>query len=251
VAGLRREEVAMLAGISAEYYTQLERGDIRGVSEEVLEAVIRALRLNDAEQIHLTDLMRALNAAPASDHRAAERDVPMTVRSIVDALSVPALVRNRRLDIVYSNPIGRAFYFGFYSDGLGAPGERPNPARFVFLDPLSHEFFADWDRAASDMVALLRAEMGRNPHDQGLKALIEELSARCEAFRDRWEAHDVLFHRAGIAQFRHPIVGELSLSYEDLDLPRDPGLTILVFIAEPGSDSEAALKRLALEIESH
>jgi hypothetical protein len=160
------------------------------------------------------------------------------------------LIRNRRLDIVYSNPIGKAFYYAFYSDDLGAPGEPPNPARFVFLDPRSNDFFADWDRAANDMVALLRAEMGRNPYDQGLKTLIEELSARSEAFRTRWEAHDVLFHRAGVAEFRHPVVGELSLSYEDLDLPRDPGLTILVFIAEPGSVAEAALKRLALEIEN-
>jgi transcriptional regulator with XRE-family HTH domain len=250
VAGLRREEVAMLAGISAEYYTQLERGDIRGVSEEVLAAVVRALRLNEAEQIHLADLMRALNAAPVPDHDAAERDVPMTIRSIVDGLSVPALVRNRRLDIVYSNVIGKVFYYAFYSDGLGAPGEPPNPARFVFLDALSHDFFADWDRAADDMVALLRAETGRNPHDQGLKALIDELSARSEAFLTRWDAHEVLFHRVGIAAFRHPVVGELRLSYEDLDLPRDPGLTILVFIAEPGSDSDAALKRLALQIEN-
>ncbi len=239
----------MIAGISAEYYTQLERGDIRGVSEEVLEAVVRALRLNEAEKIHLADLMRILNTAPAPGHRAAERDVPMTTRSIVDALTAPALVRNRRLDIVYSNPIGKSFYYAFYSEGLGAPGEPPNPARFVFLDPQSHEFFADWHRAADDMVALLRAETGRNPHDQGLKALIDELSARSEAFRTRWDAHEVLFHRAGIAGFRHPVVGELRLSYEDLDLPRDPGLTILVFIAEPGSDSEAALKRLALQIE--
>ncbi len=234
----------MLAGISAEYYTQLERGDIRGVSEEVLDAVIRALRLNDAERLHLADLMRALNSAPAPTHQAGQREVPLTVRLIVDALSVPALVRNRRLDIVYSNPIGKAFYYDFYPEDLDHPGEPPNPARFLFLDPAAREFFVDWERGTRDMVGLLRAETGRNPYDSGLSALIEELSAKSEVFRVRWEDHDVLFHRAGVGRYRHPVAGELTLSFEDLDLPRDPGLTILVFTAEPGSDSEAALKRL-------
>lgn len=241
VPGLRREEVATLAGISVEYYTQLERGDIRGVSFEVLDAVSRALRLDGAEKTHLAHLMRLLNAAPAPAHRASERRVPPSVRWTVDALASPAVVRNRRLDIVYANPLGYTFYAGaFRNDGKPA-----NPARYVFLDRArAAEFFIDWEHAADDMVALLRAETGRNPGDAELADLIAELSAASEEFRRRWSAHDVLFHRTGVARFRHPIAGELTLAYQDLDIPTDPGLTILVFLAEPGSPSEEALRKL-------
>jgi len=241
VPGLRREEVATLAGISVEYYTQLERGDIRGASEEVLGAIARALRLNDAERTHLDDLIRLLNASRAPLHGASERRVPARVRWIVDGLASPAVVRNRRLDIVYANPLGFAFYSGAYRDD-GMPA---NPARFTFLDRArAQEFFADWERAADDMVALLRAEAGRNPNDQGLSDLVTELSERSEEFRARWTAHDVLFHRTGVSTFHHPIAGQLTLAYQDLDIPTDPGLTILVFVAEPGSPSERALLEL-------
>lgn len=242
VPGLRREEVAALSGISVEYYTQLERGDIRGVSFEVLDAVSRALHLDGAEKTHLAHLIRILNAAPAPAQGASEQRVPGSVRWIVDAVQSPALVRNRRLDIVYSNPLGYAFYAGAFRDD----GEPASPARYVFLDQAdSGEFFADWARAADDIVALLRAETGRNPHDAELAALVAELSEQSEEFRVRWAAHDVLFHRTGVATFHHPIAGDLTLAYQDLDIPTDPGFTILVFVAEPGSPSEEALAKLA------
>jgi hypothetical protein len=151
--------------------------------------------------------------------------------TVVDSMAaMPALVRDRRLDVLYANPLGAAFYSEVYRD----PNRPPNPARFVFLDPRSREFYVEWERAAHDMVALLRAEAGRSPYDRALSDLVGELSTRSEEFRVRWAAHDVLFHRNGVRRFRHPLVGELTLAYEDLDLPGDPDQTILVFTAEPG-----------------
>jgi transcriptional regulator with XRE-family HTH domain len=241
VAGLRREEVAVLAGISVEYYTQLERGDIGAVSEEVFDAVARALRLDDAERTHLANLVRHLNRGQAVTYSSSQTEVPETVRWIVDEIPSPALVRNRRLDIVYANRYGRAFYSGAF----GNDGKVPNPARFVFLDRESRNFFVDWDRAADDMVALLRAESGRNSDDLGLMELIDELSQQSAEFRERWAAQDVLFHRRGEGRYRHPTAGEVTLSFLDLDLPSQPALTVLVFVAEPGSPSEISLRRLA------
>ena len=240
VPGLRREEVALLAGISDVYYTRLERGDARGVSQDVLDGIARALQLDDAERAHLDDLVRIANLERPPRRMKRQENVRPGVQRIVDLIGTPALVRNRRLDILYANRLGAAFYAEVYRD----PARPPNPARFVFLDPRSRDFYVDWDVAAHDMAALLRAEAGRNPYDRRLSDLVGELSTRSEEFRARWAAHDVLFHRNGVRRFRHPTVGEVTLAYQDLDLPQDPDQTILVFTTEPGSPSEEALRRL-------
>lgn len=243
VPGLRREEVALLAGISIDYYTRLERGNAQGVSEDVLAAVARALRLDDDERAHLHDLVRLTRDGMAVGPRGSGgRGIRPGVRRIIDGMTtMPALLRNRRLDILHANALGRALHAEVYEGGSGPP----NPARYVFLDPRSRTFYVDWDRAANDMAALLRSEVARSRDDAALAALIDELMSGSADFRRRWAAHDVLFHRHGTASFRHPVVGLLVLSYEDLDLPTDRDQTVLVFTAEPGSASAEALSRLA------
>lgn len=227
----------MLAGLSVDYYIRLERGDARGASDEVLDGIARALRLDAAERTHLYDLIRTAEAPAPRQEK-----VRPAVRQIVDAMSgIPAMVRSRRLDILYANQLGHALY----SEVWANPVRPANPARYVFLDSAARVFSDDWKRAADDMVALLRAEAGRNPADESLRELIAELSAGSEEFRNRWSAHEVLLNRTGVARFHHAAVGDLTLAYEDLVLPEDPGQTILVFTAEPGSESEDALQRLA------
>lgn len=238
VPGLRREEVAVLAGVSVDYYIRLERGDARGASEEVLDGVARALQLDEAERAHLGDLLRS-NDSPSVAPR---EEVRPEVKQIVDAMvGMPAMVRNRRLDILYANTLGHALYSEMYRN----PVRPANPARFLFLDQSPGIFTDDWERAAYDMVALLRAEHGRNPADHSLSEFIEELSEGSPKFRELWNDHEVLFHRTGIGRFHHPNAGDLTLIYEDLDIAADPGQTILVFTAEPDSESESALQRLA------
>jgi transcriptional regulator with XRE-family HTH domain len=241
VPGLRREEVALLAGISDIYYTKIERGDARGVSQDVLDGLARALQLDAAERAHLDDLVRTANLERPWGRTKRPEQVRPGVRRIVDLFGGPALVRNRRLDILYANQLGAAFYSEIYH--RGAPP--PNTARYAFLDPRSHDFYVDWDAAAQDMAALLHAEAGRNPDDRRLVDLVGELSTRSPDFRALWAAHDVLFHRAGARRFRHPVVGEVLLAYQDLDVPQEPDQTILVFTAEPGSSSDLALAELA------
>jgi transcriptional regulator with XRE-family HTH domain len=242
VSGLRREEVALLAGISVEYYTRLERGNARGVSEGVLESVSRALSLDEAEHAHLLDLARTANLErPPRRKQPAEAVRPSIVR-VVDAMGdIPAYVRNGRLDFVYGNALARALF----SEWIASQGPRPNGARFVFLDPRSRLFWLDWERAASDTVAILRGEAGRNPFDRALTDLIGELSTRSEEFRVRWATHDVRFHRSGTKQMRHPLVGDLTLAFEALELPADSDMSILTYSAEPGSPSEERLRKLA------
>jgi len=242
VAGLRREEVSLLAGISVEYYTRLERGNARGVSESVLEAVSQALQLDEAEHAHLLDLVRTANATLPPRRSSAPQRVRPSVARIVDAMTgIPACVLNGRLDILYANDLANALF----SDVLRDPVRPPNLARFAFLDPRSRALWVDWEKAAWDTVAILRAEAGRNPYDRTLSDLIGQLSTRSEEFRERWAAHDVKFHRTGTKQFHHPLVGDLSLAFESLELPADPGLTLLTYSAEPGSASEQALDELA------
>ena len=241
VAGLRRGEVAQLAGVSVEYYTKLERGNLAGASEGVLDALARALRLDEAERAHLFDLARAANASPGIRRRAATRRVRPGVQRILDALTAPAWVRNGRSDVLATNRLGRALYAPVFDD-LVQPG---NTARFLFLSSRGPEFYRDWDHTANDMVAVLRAEAGRNPYDKGLTDLVGELCTRSEDFRTRWAEHDVHFHQTGTKRLHHPIVGDLDLSYEALELPADPGLTVVVYTAEPGSPSADALDLLA------
>lgn len=242
VKGLRREEVAMLAGISVEYYVRLERGAVRGASEEVLEGIARALQLDEAERLHLFDLVRAAGAGSPARRRPAQERVRPVVQRILDSMvGAPAFVRNERLDVLAANRLGEAFYGPLYDD-LTRP---VNSARFVFLSPKATDFFLDWDIIANDAVGILRAAAGRDPYDKRLSDLIGELSTRSEEFRIRWAAHNVKLHRTGVKRFHHPVVGELTLDFESLDLPGDPGQKLLVYSAEPGSPSRQSLDLLA------
>jgi transcriptional regulator with XRE-family HTH domain len=241
VKGLRREEVASLAGVSVEYYKRLERGNVGGVSDAVLEALARALQLDDAERTHLHDLARAAIPVAAKPRRSAQQRVRPVVQRIVDAMTTPAIVRNSRVDYLSANTLGRALYAPVFESR-----EQPaNSARFTFLDPAAQDFYADWERTAKDLVAHLRSEAGRNPYDRDLSNLIGELSTRSEEFRGWWAAHNVRFHQTGVKRLHHPVVGELELSYEVMELPADTGLTISVYSAEPGSRSAQALDLLA------
>jgi transcriptional regulator with XRE-family HTH domain len=241
VKGLRREEVAMLAGISVEYYTRLERGNIRGASEEVLEGIFRALQLDEAERTHLFDLVRAAGTTQAARRRPGQERVRPVVQRILDSIAdAPAFVRNGRLDVLAWNGLGQAFYSQQFAD----PVRPVNSARFLFLNPQASEFFLDWETIANDAVGILRAEAGRDPYDKRLSDLIGELSTRSEEFRVRWAAHNVKLHRTGVKRFHHPVVGNLTLDFESLDLPGDPGQTMTVYTAEPGSASHEALRLL-------
>jgi transcriptional regulator with XRE-family HTH domain len=242
VPGLRREEVALLAGVSVDYYTRLERGNLSGVSESVLEALAGALQLDEAERAHLLDLARAANATMRSRRRPGQQLVRPSVQRILDAMAgTPAYARNGRRDILAANRLGYALYSEAYLD----PARPVNIARFVFLSPRARVFFLNWESAANDTVAILRTEAGRNPYDQGLTNLVGELSTRSEEFRTSWAAHNVRLHRTGSKDNHHPVVGDLHLSFEAMDLPADSGLSVVVYSAEPGSASEDGLSLLA------
>jgi transcriptional regulator with XRE-family HTH domain len=241
VPGLRREEVAVLAGVSVPYYTRLERGDMSGVSESVLDALARALHLDDAERAHLFDLARAAHPATAPRRRPVKQRVRPSVQWTLDTMTgAAAFVRNGRLDVLAANQLGRALYSEMYV----APTGQVNVTRFVFLDPRAQDFYVDWERSANECVAVLRAAAGRDPYDRDLSDLVGELSTRSEAFRTRWAAHNVRFHDTGVKHFHHPVVGDLSLSFNRMDLAADPGVMIFAYVAEPGSRSEEALKLL-------
>jgi transcriptional regulator with XRE-family HTH domain len=246
VPGLRRSEVAALADVSVEYYAKLERGNLAGVSPAVLEAVARALRLDDAERAHLLHLAQAADGSDAltRPRRSAPRHwTPhRSLQWVLDAVTAgPAFVRNGRMDLLAANRLARALY----SDVYAAPGNQANLARFNFLDPASRRFYPDWERAADVAVAILRTEAGRDPHDKGLHDLVGELSTRSDEFRTRWGAHDVRHHGTGTKRFHHPAVGDLTLAYEGLEVAAEPGLTLTIYTAEPGSASEEGLRLLA------
>jgi transcriptional regulator with XRE-family HTH domain len=242
VPGLRREEVALLAGVSVEYYTRLERGNARGVSESVLDNLARALQLDDAERAHLFDLARAASAGGSHARRSAKQQVRPIVQRILDGMEgIPAHVRNGRFESLAVNRMGRALLAPVY-EGRQLP---VSFARFVFLDPRAEEFYGDWERTANDMVAALRSEAGRNPYDKALTDLIGELSTRSEFFRTRWAAHNVRFHNTGVKVFHHPVVGELRLAYESMELTDGTGLAMSVYSAEPGSPSQEKMALLA------
>jgi len=241
VPGLRREEVASLAGVSVEYYKRLERGNASGVSESVLEALAQALQLDDAERAHLFDLARAANPIAPRRRRPVQQRVRPVVHRILDSITTPAIVRNSRVDYLAANPLGRALYAPLFESR-----EQPaNSARFTFLDPAAQDFYVDWERVAKDLVAHLRSEAGRHPHDRGLSDLIGELSVRSAEFGTWWAAHNVRHHQTGTKRLHHPIVGDLELSYEVMELPADAGVTISVYSAEPGSRSQEAVDLLA------
>ncbi|MDP9998496.1 helix-turn-helix transcriptional regulator [Pseudarthrobacter sulfonivorans] len=244
VPGLRREEVARLAGVSVEYYTRLERGNLAGVSDSVLDAIAGALELDRAEHDHLYDLARAATTSGRTRRpaRSASKGVRPVLQHLLDAITgAPAFIGNNRLDIVAANTLGYALYSDMYR-GTARPA---NHSRFIFLDPRSHNFYTDWNSAASANVAILRREAGRNPHDKGIAELVGELSMRSDDFRTRWAAHNVRRHYSGTKLFQHPVVGLLELDYQVLELDEDPGHTLTVYPAVPGSAAEEALKLLA------
>jgi transcriptional regulator with XRE-family HTH domain len=242
VPGLRREEVAMLAGVSIDYYTQLEKGNIASVSGEVLGAVARALQLDEAERAHLFDLARAARPRRPAARQRGKQQVRASVQHILDsATTAAAFVRNGRLDLLAANALAQALYAPVYAD----PARPPNLARFCFLNPRSHELYPDWDDIANMTVALLRTEVGRDPLDRDLSGLVGELATNSPEFRTRWAAHDVRLHQAGVKHFRHPVVGMIEVAYNTMDLSAEPGLVLTFCTVEPGSRSEDALTLLA------
>ncbi|WP_436949797.1 helix-turn-helix transcriptional regulator [Streptomyces sp. SudanB52_2052] len=248
VPGLRREEVAVLAGVSTEWYTRLEKGHIGGVSEDVLDAVARALQLSEDERTYLFDLAKAAHPGPAARRRRKPVDIPPRVQWILDSMTLSAaLVINGRLDMVATNALARALFAPMFDSHTTDEGGRPNFARYYFLDDTSHDFIEDWDGAARTTAALLRAEAGRYPHDRALRALVGELSTVSAEFRTRWAAHDVRIHHGGVKRFHHPEAGPLELTYQPLDLPvsAHEAHSMTIYTAEPGTVDEDRLRLLA------
>lgn len=234
-----------MAGMSVEYYVRFERGNATGVSEAVLDGIARALRLDDAELSHLHDLVRAANdgAAP-SRRRTRSRTTTLRpgMQQLLDAMQgVPAVVQNGRLDVLGVNSLGRALFMEMFEDDRTPP----NFARYLFLDPRARAFYRHWDDSAQQIVALLRSEAGRTPRDRELSDLVGELATRSEPFRTLWASHDVREHRTGTKVVTHPVVGELDLSFEALDVSNERGLQLIAFSAGPGSPTNDALRMLS------
>ena len=246
VPGLRRGEVAALAGVSIEYYSKLERGALAGVSSSVLDAIARALQLDDAERAHLFHLAHAADGTSAGmrpRRRPPRRWTPRpSLQWVLDKFTAPAIVRNGRMDLLAVNHLGRGMHSSLYDR---CTTEYPNFARYTFLDEDSHRFYPHWATAADTCVSILRTEAGRDPHDRRLHDLVGELSTRSEEFRRRWSGHDVRLHGAGTKHFHHNAVGELELAYESVEMVSEPGLTLTIYAAEPASRSADALALLA------
>lgn len=240
VPGLRREELAQLAGVSVAYYIRLEQGRGRNVSSAVLDAIATALRLTSAERDHLMHLARPVSRRlrPA----ARPQRVRPALQQLIDTMEhVPAYVIGRRLDIIGWNRLARALL----GDFAALPPEHRNLARQVFLDPAARALYEDWDAKAADVVGYLRRDAGRNPHDPDMASLIGELSLGSPEFRRLWAAHDVQDKGFGSKVLHHPLAGRLVLAYETLTLPADPDQQVITYHAEPGSPSAAALRLLA------
>jgi transcriptional regulator with XRE-family HTH domain len=246
VPGLRRGEVAALAGVSIEYYSKLERSALTGASATVLDAVARALQLDDAERAHLFHLAQAADGTSAvmrPRRRQGKRWTPRpSLQWVLDTITAPAIVRNGRMDLLVTNHLGRAMHSSLYDRDRSG---QPNFARYTFLDDDSHRFYPDWATAADTCVAILRTEAGRDPYDKGLYDLVGELSTRSEDFGRRWSAHNVRYHGAGTKHFHHEVVGDLELAYESVDMISEAGLTMTIYAAEPASPTEHALALLA------
>ncbi|WP_156740508.1 helix-turn-helix transcriptional regulator [Occultella aeris] len=240
VPGLRREEVAMLAGVSLDYYNRLERGNIHGASESVLNAIARALQLDDAEREHLFHLAQGAPRQVDGPARSSEVIVRSSVQRVLDNMAVPAVVTNAQQDMIAANDLGRALY----SQHFDVPGQA-NMARFIFLDSRAPDFYEDWPLARQMNAAMLRLEAGRDPLNQQLTALIGELSTRSPHFRTEWARHDVHEHRTGQKTFNHPEVGTVLLTFDAFDLPGEPGLSIVTYSAEPGTSDADRIALLA------
>ena len=245
VTGLRREELAMLAGVSITHYTRLEQGRAISASDSVLDAIARTLRLTEDETAHLKDLARPSAAAsrPASprvEHAGA------SARQLLAAMSeVPALVLDRRNDVLAWNRLGHALLAGHLAAGSpDTPGARPNVTRMLFLDERYRELYTNWDEEAQLAVASLRLVAGRHPDDRRLAELVGQLTVQCDEFASRWARHPVRTCTSGVKQLRHPLVGTMDLSFENLVIPGSSGQRLIAYTAEPGSPSEAALRLL-------
>ncbi|WP_426512856.1 helix-turn-helix domain-containing protein [Dactylosporangium sp. McL0621] len=248
VPGLRREEVAVLAGVSTEWYTRLEKGHIAGVSDDVLDAVARTLQLNQDERTYLFDLARASRPAQQAPSRRRDVEIPPRVQWLLDSMTMSsAFVRNGRMDVVATNALALALHAPMFDSVTTRDRGRANIARYIFLDPGSEQFFVDWEAAGVATTALLRAEAGREPHDRALRELVGELSTLSADFRRQWAAHDVRIRHDGSKRLRHPDVGELELTYQSLDLPIAGRAVhdLTVYTAEPGTTAEERLKLLA------
>ena len=255
VPGLRREEVAMLAGVSVEYYTRLERGRASGVSDSVLDSIGSVLQLDDVEQSHLRRLIRGASADAAVQGRPAPQELRPSLHYLLDAIEgAPAFIRDGRLNLLGANELGRSLYSPHYRAHAEAAGRSENGdvqaaganiARFVFLDEGARTFYTDWEKVAGDIVATLHAEAGRVPDDGELRELVVELCSGSGHFRRLWEAHDVMDQRAGILRLHHPVVGDVEVFMEATPLAADPGLTLVVLPVAPGSPSARALARLS------
>lgn len=241
VPGLRREEVAHLAGVSTDYYSRLERGKISGASRGVLEAIARALRLNDDERQHLFDLVTITQHRPARRQGSNRATVRPSIQKVLDSIDAPALVQNARLDRIAFNRIGRALH------SLPADGSRDqyNYATWLFLDSAAPRFHRDFDTAKHDVVALLRAATAHDPYDRELIEIVGTLTTQSEEFSALWASHDVLRHRSGTKLLTHPNVGDLEFGYESFELSTDSGLVMLVFTVEPHSPTAEAMQLLA------
>jgi transcriptional regulator with XRE-family HTH domain len=243
VAGLRREEVAMLAGVCVDYYTKLERGTVGAVSDSVLDAVARALHLTGAERDHLFRLAGSTGATRPVRRDPSRNIVRPAVQRVVDGIvDSPAFVRTHTRQLIAANALGRAVYAPLYD---AEPTGHPNTAKFLFLDPQARSFFAEWPKNAADMVANLRTELGRDPYDRDLTDVIDALIRESAEFRTLWKAHDVRYHDTGVKKLHHPVVGDLELTFEAMELPADPGQSLIVYGAEPGSVTADALRLLA------
>ncbi|WP_445170514.1 helix-turn-helix transcriptional regulator [Mycolicibacterium sp. Dal123E01] len=242
VKGLRREEVALLAGVSVDYYVRMERGNLVGVSESVLDSLASALHLDDAEREHLFALARESGPPARRRKPKAAATVRPVLQQVLDAVTdAPAWIRNGRHDVLAMNQLARALY----SPVLAEPRRPANTTRFVYLDPGAKDFFVDYDQVVRDAAAMLRMEAGRNPHDEQLIALVGELSTRSKLFRQHWASQDVRFHRSGRKRLRHPAVGQLDLDFEAMELPSEPGLQLNIYTAAVGTPAADGLTLLA------
>ena len=240
VPGLRREEVARLAGVSTDYYVRLEQGRNIHPSRTVLDAVSRALRLSSSEQAHMMDLLENCAANPRSAGQTAQAVRP-ALRHLLEAVGdVPAMVLGRRSDVLAGNRLA----FLLFTDFPELPAAERNLTRWLILDPAAPELFRDWKTVAAEAAGALRLDVGRHPNDAQANQLVGELAVNSEHFRQWWAGHRVATRSAGTVRLHHPAVGDLELNFENLVLPEDPDQTLRVYSARPGSPSADALALL-------
>lgn len=244
VEGLRREELAMLAGVSVDYYTRLEQGRSKSASTQVLDAIADALRLDDAERAHLHTIARPVPARRRTVKPQHLHPATRTLLDTFDTISRPAFVLGRRLDVLGQNRLAALLVADFEA----MPAAERNQARFVFLDPHARELYTDWDQVAADTVAMLRMDAGRHPDDPGLGRLVGVLSIQCPEFRRLWARHRVHQRSTGTKRYHHPLVGDLTITYQALTPSDDPDQTVMIYDTEAGSGSAHALQLLAANI---